>query len=213
MLNDLTSRRFGKLTVIEFIKETKISNETFRFWKCICDCGKEYKATERGLLKGEERSCGCIKKIKRYGSTCKKTENLKLYGVWANMQQRCLNHKNKDYKYYGARGIKICDKWISDFRYFYEWAISNGYKDGLTIERIDVNGNYEPSNCKWIPFKEQSKNKRNNVMITYEGETHCLNEWSRIKKISKDVLRYRLKRLKEQNTMDFDYLFRVVKRA
>lgn len=214
MSEDLTGKRFGRLTVIEFYKELIVTpKDILRLWKCKCDCGKELKETEKSLLRGETRSCGCLKKLKRYGSTCNKSENKKLYGVWVAMQQRCLNCTNKNYKYYGARGIKVCNKWISDFRYFYEWAMSNGYKDGLTIDRIDVNGNYEPSNCKWTPYKEQSRNKRNNVLITYNGETHCLNEWARITGLSKDVLRYRLKKLKVSKTLDFEYLFHRVRTA
>lgn len=198
-MNDLLNKTIGNLKVIKHCQETELEI-TFDYWICECiQCGRKTEVLDRDLRSNNYPICNCYM-------------NTKLYNVWRSMHQRCFNMNNRDYKYYGERGIIVCNEWgIAEI--FYRWAIENGYKEGLTIDRIDVNGNYEPSNCRWISRSEQARNKTNNVMITYEGETHCLNEWSRIKKISKDVLRYRLKRLKEQNTMDFDYLFRVVKRA
>lgn len=211
-MDDLTGKRFGRLTVKELNEISTFLGVTSITWKCICDCGKEIIVSKNSLLDGSARSCGCLKKLKRYGSGLPKTINKKLYGVWVNINQRCLNPKNKDYKYYGARGIKVCDEWIADFENFYNWSISNGYKENkhLSIDRIDVNGNYEPSNCKWIPLKEQSKNRRNNVLITYKGETHCISEWARITGLSNKTIRYRLNRQKDNKTIDYEYLFRAV---
>ena len=104
----------------------------------------------------------------------------KIYKKWEDMKARCNNPNNKRFKDYGGRGIKICDEWLADFMNFYNWAICNGYKEGLTIERIDNNGNYEPSNCKWITRAEQMKNTRNCHYIEYNGETHCISEWLKI---------------------------------
>lgn len=84
----------------------------------------------------------------------------------------------QNYKHYGARGIKMCDDWKNDFMTFYNWAMSNGYKEGLTIDRIDVNGNYEPNNCRWVDIKTQSNNKRNNIYLAYGGKTQTLKEWA-----------------------------------
>ena len=211
-MDDLIGKRFGRLTVKELDKVSNIFGVIMTSWKCICDCGKEIVAAEVNLKDGSERSCGCLKRLKRYGSSLPKTASPKLYGIWVNMNQRCLNVKHKDYKYYGARGIKVCDEWIADFKNFYDWSISNSYKDNehLSIDRIDVNGDYKPCNCKWIPLKEQPKNRRNNVFITYKGETHCINEWARITGLSKSVIRYRLNKQKKNKTIDYDYLFHAV---
>jgi hypothetical protein len=103
----------------------------------------------------------------------------KLYRKFSSMKHRCYNPKDKNYVYYGARGIRICDEWLHDFLSFYKWAIANGYKDGLTIERINTDGNYEPANCKWIPMAEQQINKRTNLIININGEEITIAEYSR----------------------------------
>lgn len=104
----------------------------------------------------------------------------KLYNVWNVMKQRCYNPNNKRYKDWGARGIAVCSEWKDDFMNFYEWAMSNGYKEGLTIDRIDNSGNYEPNNCRWITNKEQARNRRSNINYTINGETRCILEWCEI---------------------------------
>lgn len=115
-----------------------------------------------------------------------------LYNKWSSIKNRCYNQKTKDYKHYGARGIKICEQW-KDYNNFRKWAIKTGYQDGLTIDRIDVNGNYEPNNCKWITMKEQQRNKRNNRIITYKGKSLTLVEWGEIYNIHPDRIGARLK--------------------
>lgn len=110
------------------------------------------------------------------------------------MIERCENPNCKAYKNYGARGIQVCDEWKNNFVSFYNWAMSNGYRDDLTIERINVNGNYCPENCTFIPLSEQAKNKTNNVWITYNGETHYLAEWARITGYDAQTIRNRLKK-------------------
>lgn len=109
--------------------------------------------------------------------------NTRIYRCWDRMKHRCYNSKNKDYRHYGGRGIKVCDEWLDDtwgFTNFYYWAMNNGYSDNLTIDRIDVNGNYEPLNCRWATIIEQRNNMRSNVVLTYKGETHNLKQWSKI---------------------------------
>ena len=118
--------------------------------------------------------------------------NTRLYCIWKGIKQRCFDTKFKEYKYYGGRGIKVCNEWRTDFMAFYNWAMANGYKDALTIDRINVNGNYEPSNCRWICQKEQQNNRRNNRLITYNGETHTISEWAEIKNINANTLWQRL---------------------
>lgn len=105
----------------------------------------------------------------------------RIYNIWTGIKSRCLNKNHKDYQLYGKRGIKVCDDWKNDIRAFYSWSIENGYKEDLTIDRIDPNGNYEPSNCRWVTMKEQQRNRRNNVLLSYNGETHCVSEWAEIR--------------------------------
>lgn len=116
-----------------------------------------------------------------------------LYSHWVNMKTRCFNKNNPKYKDYGARGITICEEWL-DFKVFYEWAMSHGYAEGLSIERIDVDGNYCPDNCKWITMSEQAKNKRTNVYLTYNGITDTVAGWTKRIGCGRETLRERLKR-------------------
>ncbi len=118
----------------------------------------------------------------------------KLYYVWRGIKTRCYNKHSKKYDVYGWRGIAVCDEWRNDFMNFYDWAINNGYKDGLTIDRIDVDGNYEPSNCRWATQKQQQRNRRNNRKVTINGETHCLTEWCEILGINNKTVYSRISR-------------------
>lgn len=117
----------------------------------------------------------------------------RIYNIWSNMKQRCYNEKSQAYHSYGGRGIIVCSEW-HDFNNFYKWAISHGYSDNLTIDRINVNGNYEPSNCRWISRAEQNKNRRDNVWLTYRNETYLQSEWEKIKGYKRGVIGNRLKR-------------------
>lgn len=190
---DITNKQFGKLTAIkyEYTKNKK------PYWLCRCECGKNKIIAYSSLKSGATKSCGCLKhetSINHY-SNLNKThgmKNTKIYQKWLGMKARCYNSKTKGYKNYGDRGITVCDEWKNDFLNFYNWAINNGYKDGLTLERIDVNGNYEPINCKWITNLEQQNNKRNNKFIEYKNEKHTIAEWSRITGINKNTLLTRL---------------------
>lgn len=115
----------------------------------------------------------------------------RLYEIWHGMKQRCLNPNLAAYKNYGARGIKVCEAWM-EFERFFDWAIDAGYKKNLSLDRIDVNGNYCPENCRWITLAQQQTNKRTNILCHCRGETHCIAEWSRISGISEDRIRSRL---------------------
>lgn len=117
----------------------------------------------------------------------------RIYKVWCRMKSRCNNSNSSDYYLYGARGIGVCKEWTSSFEMFYKWAKENGYREGLTLDRIDVNGNYEPQNCRWVTMKIQSNNKRNNRLISFNGETRTIAQWSEITGISKDTIAHRLK--------------------
>lgn len=118
----------------------------------------------------------------------------KIYDVWRQMIKRCYRKENSNYKWYGERGITVCDEWKNSFQAFYDWAMANGYKEGLTLDRIDNDGNYEPANCRWATNDEQARNTRKNVFYAVNGEIHTLSEWARIVKRSKGTVHDGLKR-------------------
>lgn len=183
---DLTGETYGKLLAIE--KATNKNGRTA--WKCQCECGNTTIATSNDLRSGKVTSCGCRKREglhKTHGKT-----GTRLFRIWSNMRTRCTNKNVKAYKDYGGRGITVCDEWQNEFQAFYDWAMANGYSDELTIDRIEVNGNYEPSNCRWITMKEQLNNKTDNCYITLNDETHTLAEWSKITGINRATLKSRL---------------------
>lgn len=188
--NNLIGKIFGELQIIYQIENDKNGHSKFR---CKCNCGKEINVLLSNLKRGHTKSCGCKKgnMISKKKETHGKTHT-KLYKIWNNIKQRCFNKNNSRYKDYGARGIKICDDWLNDFTSFYNWSMSNGYKDNLTLDRIDNNGNYEPNNCRWTTYKEQNNNKRNNHLLTYNKETHTITEWSKILGIHYTCLRNRI---------------------
>lgn len=164
---ELTGRRFGKLVVL---KREQNEPKKHARWLCRCDCGKEVIIQSHCLIQGTQRSCGCL--LVEMHLTHGKT-NSRLYNVWNCMKQRCGNPNNHNYKEYGERGISICDEWKCSFEAFEKWSLENGYNPNAkrgecTIDRIDVNGNYEPSNCRWVSMKVQSKNKRK---YNSKGET------------------------------------------
>ena len=127
----------------------------------------------------------------------------RLYSIYRNIMTRCYNSNTTNYKRYGGRGITMCDEWKDNFQTFYDWAMSHGYSDDLTIDRIDNNGNYEPSNCRWITVKEQNRNKRNVKFITYGGKTQTIPEWTKELHLGKETIRERLKR----GYTDYEALF------
>ena len=153
---DLIGQRFGRLTVLEPLptqgKKTR--------WRCLCDCGRETAVSSTHLVSGHTGSCGCLQ-IERARATNTKHggRRSRLYTIWEHMRQRCNNSGNKDFKYYGGRGIKICKAW-EHFGTFQDWAQANGYTDKLTIDRIDPDGNYCPTNCRWITQAGQNRNRR-----------------------------------------------------
>lgn len=115
-----------------------------------------------------------------YKAYCIRKSNKRIYNIWRTMKQRCYNKNNSKYKNYGARGINICNEWLNDFMNFYNWAMDNGYREDLSIDRINVDGNYEPSNCRWATPKQQSRNMTTNINYTINDEAHCLSEWCEI---------------------------------
>lgn len=164
-VNDLSGKQFGKWTVIEFAGEDSRKNSK---WLCKCGCGTERIVSRRSLVSRESKSCGCA--VKEMDRSKENNSNYKhgmsynaLYHVYTGMKDRCTNTKACQYPYYGGRGIKLCEEWADEKngrRNFFEWAINSGYKEGLSIDRIDVNGDYSPENCHWTDKGFQSFNQR-----------------------------------------------------
>ena len=161
-------------------------------WLCQCECGSDPIVINQDRLRDNmhgTKSCGCLSReatIKRNIQMAKHgLSGTRLYKIWKCMHMRCYNQNDEHYKDYGGRGIIICEVWKNNYINFYEWAINNGYNDNLTIDRIDVNGNYEPDNCRWTTVQAQQNNKRSNVFLTYNGETHTIMEWANILGVDK----------------------------
>lgn len=173
---DITGKRFGKLVAIEPVGKDKRNNV---LWLCKCDCGNECTRAVSELHKRNNHSCGCSGKehlkTMSQGNITHGMTGSRLLGCYKAMMSRCYREKDIHYNAYGRRGITVCDEWNGHSDAFVEWALNNGYSDDLTLERINVNGNYEPSNCTWIPMSEQYKNKQSNcnkmpLPEPYEGE-------------------------------------------
>ncbi|WP_392355831.1 hypothetical protein PSR14_31170 (plasmid) [Bacillus sp. A01H] len=192
---DLTGKKFGRLIVIG-------SNGTDKyyklFWKCKCDCGKNVSVRGDRLKSGNTKSCGClnaelVKKRAAEKSIMGRVKEERLYRIWQSMKQRCYDKNSCEFERYGKRGITICEEWTSNYYAFKEWAIQNGYSNSLSIDRINVNGDYTPENCKWSTPKEQANNRRNSWFLVYKGKKQTLAEWSDELKIPYACLYRRLK--------------------
>jgi len=188
---DLTGKVFGKLTVIS--KHSTIKRCTR--WKCKCECGNEAIVLGESLKSGATKSCGCYRKeITKIKATTHGLSKDKLYDIWCDMKRRCYNPKNKRYENYGGRNIKVCEEW-HEFKPFYDWALNNGYIEGLTIDRINNNGDYEPDNCRWATAIVQMNNTTRNHFVEFKGQIKTISQWSKITGISQDVIKDRLTKL------------------
>lgn len=187
---DITGTTFGRLFVIE--QTSNMGEKTM--YLCKCSCGNTTIVNRGNLVSGATTSCECYRKEKTSKLNRIHGEHgTRLYRCWRNMIDRCTNKNNKEYKNYGGRDIFVCEQWLLSFESFYQWATSNGYSEELTIERIDVNGNYCPENCTWIELNKQAKNRTNNHRITFDGETMILSDWARKLGVSPSTIKYRLK--------------------
>lgn len=191
---DLTGKRFGKLTVIEKHNQDKWGGWN---WLCRCDCGNE-TVVSGGHLRGlKTKSCGCSRKESKNFSH--KMTGSRIYGIWKAMKSRCYYEKSEMFKHYGRRGITVCDEWKNSFISFYDWSIKNGYDENAergqcTIDRIDVNGNYEPNNCRWATIKQQANNTRRNHLIKYNGKTQTVSQWANELGVEPDSIFNRLQK-------------------
>lgn len=182
MKKDLTGTVFGKLTVIKKVEKNKLRQN---LWECKCECGKSVIKTTNYLKNSVHPSCGCWgREIKRELMINRnKTHNYsktRLYKEWKTIKDRCYRITHLYYCYYEGKGIKVCEAWKDNFENFKEWALNNGYQDDLTIDRIDVNGDYCPENCRWVTHKEQANNRTNNVYAYYQGQLLPLIEIAKI---------------------------------
>ncbi len=191
---DITGQKFGKLTAL---KPVGLNKHNQVLWLCQCECGNTTTVITSNLLKGKTKSCGCFaietrKFLHKKHGLC----HTRLNAIYRKMKGRCYCKTNPRYSSYGGRGITVCDEWLTDFMNFYNWAIQNGYTDELTIERIDNNGNYEPSNCKWATYKEQGRNTRHCHYVDYKGQKKALSEWCEILNLNYPKILQRLNKLK-----------------
>lgn len=188
---DITGQRFGRWNVIEYADRGK--NGEIQY-KCRCDCGTERIIRRTSLTSGNSKSCGCLSRdvaIER-GKTHGDTKS-RLYRIWAGIIQRCCNDRERyEWYKYGGRGIQVCEDWHK-YENFRDWAIANGYDDGLSIDRIDVNGNYCPENCRWATVYEQNNNKRTSRRLTFRGKIGTIREFADEYGLAYSCLHTRLK--------------------
>ena len=174
---DLTNQKFNMLTAIE---KVGVSPRGEAIWKCHCDCGNSTEVIGTLLTHSKIKSCGCLRKASGELNSNHKhgMHNTRIYRIWSSMKKRCTNSKDEHYPNYGGRGITVCPEWM-EFEPFYNWAITHGYADNLTLDRKDNDGNYEPGNCHWTTPKGQANNRRNTLHITVNGVTKNATDWAK----------------------------------
>ena len=185
---DLAGQTFERLTVIK--RAPNIGKEVY--WECLCSCGNSVVVRARNLRSKHCKSCGCLQK-ESVANTGKRNathgeSQTRLYTIWKNISQRCTNKHSSNFKNYGARGITVCEEWRHSFESFRDWALANGYTDGLTLDRIDNNGNYCPNNCRWATATAQANNRRNNII--YHGvplKSYCKRHGLNYKRVHERI--------------------------
>ena len=200
MTNSFVGKRFGKLTVVQFDHSYKRN----QWWLCRCDCGNEKVVFRGSLTSGDIISCGCYRQEHKHEFGRKHgMSRSTIYQVWSGMLQRCSNPHAENYNRYGGRGIKVCEEWKNNFESFYTWATTSGYVHGLTIDRIDTNGDYTPNNCRWVDRFTQQNNTRRNRHFIFNGISHTISEWARLLNVNRATLEYRIL---HGNLADFNQL-------
>ena len=187
---EIAGKKYGRLTAVRF---SHINSHRDSEWLFACDCGKAHVTSAYSVTSGKTRSCGCLKnEMAVTASTTHGLRNTRIYETWSGMRRRCLNPKRKDWPNYGGRGITVCSEW-NDFKKFYDWAMSNGYSDNLSIDRIDNNMGYSPENCQWVGRTFQNNNTRANRQITAFGKTKNLQQWADDTGINHSTITLRLR--------------------
>ncbi|OBG93885.1 hypothetical protein A9X05_09150 [Mycobacterium sp. E3298] len=201
---DLTGKIFGLLKVIYKLDKEDVSRP---YWMCECECGSLKVHTSSSL--NNTLSCGCLgRKLTTERSTKHGMAHTRLYKIYKGMKKRCYSENAQNYKHYGGRGIILSSDWLGDegFTNFKDWSLENGYTDELTIERIDVNGNYEPNNCCWIPKKEQFRNKTNTIRINIYNSQYSLDDLHKATNIPYQTLYTKTKHQSYSETKLIEYL-------
>lgn len=186
---NIIGKRFGNLVVLSYSH----ANGYTKYFLCQCDCGNQTVVAKNALTTGKQVSCGCLRKKRIADLNRLPNGYLRLGKIYRSMKERCYNTASNRYYRYGARGIKICDEWLSDINAFRKWAIDNGYKEGLSIDRIDNDGDYSPNNCRWIKPSEQWNNTSKTVLIEYNGKSQTLTQWANELNIPTSTLHNRLR--------------------
>ncbi|MGO5267407.1 hypothetical protein ACTQ1D_01835 [Parafannyhessea umbonata] len=177
-MSDLEGKRFGRLTAIRCVGRNKWRDS---IWECSCDCGNVTTVSEGHLKDGHTTSCGCFareersRRATRHG-LLRGGKKPRTFIIWNDMKARCFNPRSVSYPRYGARGISVCDEWL-DYETFNEWAMAHGYADGLELDRIDNDGPYCPSNCRWVTRSRNQRNTSRTHMVTISGKTKCVSDW------------------------------------
>lgn len=182
-IKNIAGQKFNMLTAI------KIASHSPLKWECRCDCGNICCVRAGNLMHGKQKSCGCLS---RRGNPKHNQSYTRVYRIYAKIKRRCFAEDDPAFPRYGGRGITMCNEWKDSFESFSHWAYASGYRDDLSIDRIDNDGNYSPENCRWANVYEQANNKRNSTRYSYQGKTQTLASWCREKNMSYKVVWYRL---------------------
>jgi hypothetical protein len=186
-LQNLVGQKFNNLTVIE--RDTTHNNRPY--WLCLCDCGNKISVRADLLKSGNTKACGCLY---NKHNQAKQGNHSRIYSIYHDIKKRCYNPKCKSYKFYGEKGITVCDEWLGEngFLNFYNWSLDNGYLDNLTIDRINSSLPYSPNNCRWVEWGTQANNKSNNLFITYNSKTQTLANWCKELNLNYSKVRQRI---------------------